>query len=326
VARRLQAESVGLVVTTRQPGEDFTGLPEVVVEGLHDAEARVLLHSVIRGRLDERVRERIVAETRGNPLALLELPRGLTPAELAGGFGLPDALALPGRIEDSFRRRLEALPAEIRLLLVIAAAEPAGDPLLVWQAAERLGIGTASAAPAAKAGLLELGARVWFRHPLARSAVYRAASPEELQNAHRAQATPTPSEDVAAELTAEPARRSERALAAAQAKYQAGAPDAASRLLGAAEAGPLSELQRAQADVLRGQIAFASSRGRDATPLLLKAAKRLEPLDTGSRARPTPKRSPPRRTPGDWRAAPVCWRWRRRCGRRDRPQADRLRD
>jgi DNA-binding CsgD family transcriptional regulator len=326
VARRLQAESVGLVVTTRQPGEEFAGLPELVIEGLHDAEARVLLHSVIRGRLDERVRERIVAETRGNPLALLELPRGLTPAELAGGFGLPDALALPGRIESSFRRRLKALPPETWLLLVIAAAEPTGDPQLVWQAAGRLGIGTGCAAPAAKSGLLELGARVWFRHPLARSAVYQAASPEDLQNAHRAlaeatdpaadpdrrawhraQATSAPSEDVAAELersadrvqsrggvaaaaaflersaelTAEPARRSARALAAAQAKYQAGAPDAAFRLLGAAEAGPLSELQRARADVLRGQIAFASSRGRDATPLLLKAAKRLEPLDTG---------------------------------------------
>jgi len=324
VARRLQAESVGLVVTTREPGEDFAGLPELVIEGLRDAEARALLHSVIRGRLDELVQERIVAETGGNPLALLELPRGLTPAELAGGFGLPDAPALSGRIEDSFRRRLEDLPAETRRLLVIAAAEPTGEPLLVWKAAGRLGIGAGSVAPAAKAGLVELGARVRFRHPLARSAVYRAASPGDLQDAHRAlaevtdpavdpdrrawhraQATSGPSEDVAAELersadraqarggiaaeaafleraaelTPEQVRRSERALAAAQAKHQAGAPDAAFRLLGAAEAGPLSELQRAQADVLRGQIAFASSRGSDAAPLLLKAAKRLEPLD-----------------------------------------------
>jgi DNA-binding CsgD family transcriptional regulator len=326
VARRLQAESIGLVVTTREPGEDFAGLPELVIKGLHDADARALLRSVIRGRLDERVQERIVAETRGNPLALLELPRGLMPAELAGGFGLPDALALPGRIEDSFRRRFEALPAETRRLLVVAAAEPTGDPLLVWQAAERLGIGVGSATPAAKAGLLEFGARVRFCHPLARSAAYRAASPGDLQDAHRAlaavtdpavdpdrrawhraQATPGPNEDVAAELersadraqgrggvaaaaafleraaelTPEPGRRSERALAAAQAKYQVGAPDAALKLLGAAEAGPLSELHQARADVLRGQIAFASSRGRDAAPLLLKAAMRLEPLDTG---------------------------------------------
>ena len=324
VARRLQAEPVGLVVTTREPCEDFAGLPELVIEGLHDAEARTLLGSVIRGPLDERVQERIVAETRGNPLALLELPRGLTPAELAGGFGLPHAPALPGRIEDSFRRRDEALPAETRRLLVIAAAEPTGDPLLVWQAAGRLGIGVGSAAPAAKAGLVELGTRVRFTHPLARSAVYRAASPGDLHDAHRAlaavtdpavdpdrrawhraQATPGPSEDVAAELersagraqrrgglaaaaafleraaelTPEPARRSERALAAAQAKCQAGAPDAALRLLGAAAAGPLSELQQARADVLRSQIAFASSRPSAAAPLLLKAARRLEPLD-----------------------------------------------
>jgi AAA ATPase domain len=150
VARRLQAESVGLVVTTREPGEDFAGLPELVIEGLRDAEARALLHSVIRGRLDELVQERIVAETGGNPLALLELPRGLTPAELAGGFGLPDAPALSGRIEDSFRRRLEDLPAETRRLLVIAAAEPTGEPLLVWKAAGRLGIGAGSAAPQRK--------------------------------------------------------------------------------------------------------------------------------------------------------------------------------
>jgi DNA-binding CsgD family transcriptional regulator len=324
VARRLQAESIGLVVTTREPGEDFAGLPELVIEGLHDEEARTLLGSVIRGRLDETVRDRIIAETRGNPLALLELPRGLTPAELAGGFGLPDALPLPGRIEDSFRRRDEALPAETRQLLVIAAAEPTGDPLLVWQAAGRLGIEAGSAAPAVKAGLLELGARVRFCHPLMRSAAYRAASPGDLQDAHRAlaaitdpavdpdrrawhraQATPGPSEDVAAELersagraqgrggiaaaaafleratelTSEPTRRSARALAAAYAKCNAGAPDAALKLLGAAEAGPLSELQRVRADVLRSQIAFASNRPSAAAPLLLKAARRLEPLD-----------------------------------------------
>src|SRR5215475_8348610 len=146
VARRLQAESIGLVVTTREPGEAFAGLPELVIKGLRDAEARALLGSVIRGPLDARVRDRIVAETRGNPLALLELPRGLTPAELAGGFGLPDAPALPGRIEDSFRRRDEALPDETRRLLVVAAAEPVGDTLLVWEAAERLGHGVGGAA------------------------------------------------------------------------------------------------------------------------------------------------------------------------------------
>src|SRR6202022_4099709 len=121
--------------------EELTGFQELVVEGLRNGDARALLALVLRVPLDERVRERIVAETRGNPLALLELPRGLTPAELAGGFGFPDAPALSGRIEDSFRRRLEGLPAETQRLLLVAAAEPVGDPVLVWRAAGRLGIG-----------------------------------------------------------------------------------------------------------------------------------------------------------------------------------------
>jgi hypothetical protein len=140
VARRLVAESVGLVFAARESGGEFAGLPELVVEGLGDGDARALLESVIRGPLDPRVRDRIVAETRGNPLALLELPRGVTSAELAGGFGLPDAPPLSARIEESFRRRLEALPADSRRLLLVAAAEPLGDPVLVWRAAERLGV------------------------------------------------------------------------------------------------------------------------------------------------------------------------------------------
>ena len=177
VARRLLAESVALVLVTREPSEELTGFQELVVEGLRDGDARALLGSAVRVPLDERVRERIVAETRGNPLALLELPRGLTPAELAGGFGLLDAPGLSGRIEDSFRRRLAALPAETQRLLLVAAAEPVGDPVLVWRAAGRLGIGVQAAAETD--GLLTIGARVTFRHPLVRSAVYRAASPEE---------------------------------------------------------------------------------------------------------------------------------------------------
>ena len=148
----------------------MAGLPELVVEGLREDDARALLDSALTGPLDARVRDQIVAETRGNPLALLELPRGLTPAELAGGFGLPDAVPLSGRIEESFRRRLEALPTETRRLLLLAAADPLGDPLLVWRAAERLGIAAEAATPAAEAGLLEFGARVRFRHPLVRSA------------------------------------------------------------------------------------------------------------------------------------------------------------
>jgi DNA-binding CsgD family transcriptional regulator len=324
VARRLLAESVGLILAVRTDGEEqaLTGLPELVVGGLSDRDARALL--AIQGPLDERVRDRIVAEARGNPLALLELPRALTPTELAVGFGRLGAPGLAGRIEESFQRRLEPLPAETRCLLLIAAAEPVGDPVLLWRAAERLGIGADAATQATAAGLFELGARVRFRHPLVRSAVYRAASQEERRTAHRAlaeatdpdvdpnrrawhraNAAPGPDEDVASEversaerarargglaaaaafleraaaLSVDPARRAARALAAAHATHQAGLPDAALGLLATAQAGPLDELQRARADLLRAQVAFVVSRGRDATPLLLAAAQRLEPLD-----------------------------------------------
>jgi AAA ATPase domain len=181
VARRLAAESVGLVFAARVPDEELAGLPELVVEGLQEAEARALLDAVLTGPLDARVRDRIVAEARGNPLALLELPRGLTPAELAGGFALPDAMPLAGWIEESFRRRLDALPADTRVLLQLAAADPVGDPVLVWRAAGRLGIAAEAATPAAEAGLLEVGARVRFRHPLVRSSAYRSASLPQLR-------------------------------------------------------------------------------------------------------------------------------------------------
>src|SRR4051794_11725660 len=158
VARRLLAESVALVLVTREPGDELQGFPQLVVEGLRDGDARALLSSVLRVPLDERVRDRLVAETRGNPLALLELPRGLTPAELAGGFGLVDAPGLSGRIEDSFRRRLAGLPADSQRLLLVAAAEAVGDPVLVWRAADRLGI--AAKAASETDGLLRIGARV----------------------------------------------------------------------------------------------------------------------------------------------------------------------
>ena len=186
VARRLLAEPVALVFAAREPGEEFRGLPELVVGGLRDGDARALLGSVIPGPLDERVRDRIVAETRGNPLALLELPRGLTPAELAGGFGAARALSLRGGSRRVSARRLEALPDATQRLLLVAAAEPAGDPALLWRAAERLGIGARGARPAAEAGLLTIGERVTFRHPLVRSAVYRAAPPPDRRAAHRA--------------------------------------------------------------------------------------------------------------------------------------------
>ena len=175
VARRLAAEPVGLVFAARMAGAELAGLPELAVEGLGEEDARALLDSALTGSLDARVRDLIVAETRGNPLALLELPRGLTPAELAGGFGLPGAVSLPGRIEDSFRRQLEGLPEQTRRLLALAAADPTGDPLLVWRAAARLGIAAGAGAPTVGSGLVEFGGRVRFRHPLARSAAYRSA-------------------------------------------------------------------------------------------------------------------------------------------------------
>ncbi len=219
VTRRLLAEALGFVFATREPGGGLSGLPELVVEGLGDDDALALLGSVIKWPLDERVRDWLVAETRGNPLALLELPRGLTPAELAGGFGLPVALALSGRIEESFRRRLDRLPADTRRLLLVAAAEPVGDWMLMWRAAQGLGIGASAADAAESDGLLDAGGGLTFRHPLVRSAVYRAASPDERRAAHRAlaeatnpevdpdrrawhrsQAAPGFDEDIAAEL------------------------------------------------------------------------------------------------------------------------------
>jgi DNA-binding CsgD family transcriptional regulator len=325
-ARRLAAESIALVFAVREPAAEhhLAGLTELVIPGLADGAARAVLLSVVTGPMDERVRDRIVAETRGNPLALLELPRGLTPQELAGGFGLPDAPALAGRIEDSFRRQLEPLPAATRQLLVVAAAEPVGDPALVWRAAGQLGIEVDAASPAVGAGLIDFTGPVRFRHPLVRSAVYRAASPAERRDVHqaladatdpdadpdrrawhRAHATSGPDEEVAGELersadraqtrgglaaaaaflaeatrlTPDPARRAERALAAAQAEHQAGAPDAALALLAMAEWRPLDDLQRARVGLLRAEIAFAGRRGSDAPPLLLQAARQLEPLD-----------------------------------------------
>jgi DNA-binding CsgD family transcriptional regulator len=238
VARRLGADRVGLVFGARLAGTELAGLPELAVEGLREEDARALLESVLAGPVDGRVRDLIVAETRGNPLALLELPRGLAPAELAGGFGLPGAVSLPGRIEESFRRQLESLPAETRRLLALAAADPSGDPLLVWRAASRAGIAVGAAAPAAGAGLAEFGVRVRFRHPLVRSAAYRSAPLQEMQELHaalaaatdpaadpdrrawhRAQAAPGPDEDVAAELELSAGRAQGRGGLAAAAAF-----------------------------------------------------------------------------------------------------------
>src|SRR5450631_4756646 len=191
VAHRLLAEKIALVFATRALGDALAGLPDLRVERLGRRDARALLESVLPARLDERVLERIVVETRGNPLALLELPRGLTPTQLAGGFGLPAAVPLSASIEESFTRRLANLPGDARRLLLVAAADPVGDPALVWRAAQELGIPESVAETVEAEGLLELGARVVFRHPLVRSAVYRAAGLKERRAVHRALAEAT---------------------------------------------------------------------------------------------------------------------------------------
>jgi DNA-binding CsgD family transcriptional regulator len=326
VGRRLLAESVLIVFAVREPTDErqFVGLPELQLGGLPEQDARALLATVVAGRLDDRVRDRIVAETGGNPLALLELPRGMTAAELAGGFALPNAGDLPGHIEEHYLRRHGLLPEATQRLMLLAAADPTGDATLLWRAAQTLGTEREAVAPAETLQLLEIGARVRFRHPLVRSAVYRVAPQQDRQAVHLAlaaatdpqvdpdrrawhlaAAAPGPDEEVASELeqsagraqargglaaaaaflersvalTRDPAQRTDRALAAAQANLHAGTFEVALGLLPAAEAGALDEFQRARVDLLRGQIAFASSVGSDATPLLLKAAKRLEPLD-----------------------------------------------
>jgi DNA-binding CsgD family transcriptional regulator len=327
VARRLAAEPIAIVFAVRDSGgeQDLSGLPEMVVRGLSEREARKLLGSVLSGPVDEQVIDRIIAETHGNPLALRELPRDLTPTQLAGGFGLPEASTLDRRVEETFRRRLVTLPDATRLLLLVAAAEPVGDPVAVWRAAGALGVDAAAAGPATAAGLIEFGVAVRFRHPLVRSAVYQAAAPETRQRAHgaladatdehvdpdrrawhRAHATSSLDEEVATELersagrarargglaaaaaflhkavelTPEPERRARRALQAAMTEHEAGAPEPALDLLAVAQAGPLDAFQQARADLLRAQITFAVTRGRDAPPMLLAAAKRLEPLDS----------------------------------------------
>ena len=193
VARRLAAESVVLLFAEREPGgiEELTGLPELGLAGLPDASARKLLASVIAAPVDERVLARILTETRGNPLALLELPRGLPAAVLAGGFGLPDDGSLPTRIEASFQRRVQQLPATTQRLLLVAAADPTGEPALIVGAAAELGIPTGELTPAEADGLLQIGLQVAFRHPLLRSAIYRAATPDQRRAAHRALAAAT---------------------------------------------------------------------------------------------------------------------------------------
>ena len=326
VARRLRAEPVGLVFAAREPTDSLRDLPALNVGGLPDGDAQALLASVVRFRLDEQVRDRIIAETRGNPLALLELPRGLSVAELAGFGTARPSSAPPGEVEESFRRRIAALPEESRRLLLTAAAEPLGDPVVVRQAAELQGISEEAAAAAVAAGLGEFGDRVRFRHPLVRSAAYRAGSLDERRRAHAALAEVTDPEadpdrrawhhalasagpdkavadelersavraqarggqaaaaallEQSADLTPDGADRTARTLAAAEARYLAGPGDDALRLAAVAERGSLDEAGRVRVEVLRGRVATMQRRPRDAVPLLLGAAQRLERLDPG---------------------------------------------
>lgn len=333
VTRRLGSEPIAMLFAVREGADDeLSGLPELQVRGLRAADAGALLDSAIPGLLDDRVRDRIVAETQGNPLALLELPRGLTAEELAGGFGWPDGARLSGQIERAFLRRVRQLPTPTQTVLLTAATDPLGDSGLLARAAERLGISLNALGPAESAGLIELGTRVRFRHPLVRSAIYRNADPLERRRIHgalaqatdpatdpdrrawhRAHAAPGTNESIAAELeqsagraqarggilaaaaflqratelTSDPALRGSRALAAAQAKHDAAAFDAARDLLAVADMAPLDPLARARAVRLHAKIAFAQSRvGTDdaatvseAAIGLLEAAKGLENLD-----------------------------------------------
>ncbi len=281
VARRLGAESMGLVFGTRVLSDELTGLPQLTIEGLGKADACALLDSVLTIKIDNRIRDQIVAETRGNPLALVELPRELAVPQLAGGFGLPGAVTVPGSAEEMFRRRVEALPAESRRLLLLAAAEPTGDPVLLWRAAARLGIGAPAARPAVVAGLVEFGARVRFRHPLARSAVYRSASGEERQEAHaaladatdpaldpdcrawhRAEATEGTDEDVAGELERSASRAQARGGVAAAAAFLERAtlltPDPAQRARRAL-AGAQAKVQAGDSETAQELLAIAEA-------------------------------------------------------------------
>jgi DNA-binding CsgD family transcriptional regulator/tetratricopeptide (TPR) repeat protein len=327
VARRLLAERIAVVCAARTGigDEVLAGLPDLPVHGLHDPDARALLLENVYGPIDAAVVERIVMESHGNPLALLELPRAWSsPAELAGGYGFPDSQSVVSKIEWGYLYRLRQFPVDTQLLVLAAGAEPLGYPVLLQAAAENLGIDMAAVDPAVDAGLLRVGNRIEFAHPLVRSAAYRGAGAEDRYRVHRAladateaeadpdrrawhlaRATPGPDEAVAVELersagraqarggmaaaaaflqravelTEDPARRAERALGAAEASLQAGAFDAAQRLLDTAESYQLDGFQSARTAFIRGQLAVVSAYGNTAAPLLLEAARRLGPFD-----------------------------------------------
>jgi DNA-binding CsgD family transcriptional regulator len=324
VARRLDAEGIAIVLAMRSVDDTAADLPQLVLRGLGDEDARELLRLSLPGAIDRRVRDQLVAEARGNPLALQELPRALSPAELAGGFALAGSMPLESRIEHSLIAQLEPLPAATRMLLLLAAADPTGDPGLLWRASAGLGLRPEDVDLAVQADALVVGARVGFRHPLVRSAVYRAASPEDRRRVHaaladamstdrdpdrrawhRAAATLQPDEAVAADLersaarartrggaaaaaafleraadlSPAPVRRAQRLIGAAEAKHDAGAPEAALRLLDNARDHPLTALQEALIARLRVRAEYALRRDRSGPRLLLSAAQGLEGLD-----------------------------------------------
>jgi hypothetical protein len=287
------AERVGFVFSVRDTGDDevLDGLPELVIDGLTTDDARLLLDAMIPGPLDEAVKARLLDEARGNPLALMELPRGLAPAELAGGFGLPDTRPLTSRIEQRFAERIEALPRDTQLLLLVAASEPLGDVSLLWRAADRLGIDRAAGRSAEADGLIELGIRVRFAHPLVRSAVFRVVEQKDCRDVrgaladatdpvldpdrrawHRAHATAEPDEAVAAEMV----------LSADRAQGRGGLAAAAAFLQRAAELTPDPGL-RVERALAAANAKLGVADAASATSLL--AAAELGPLDDLQRAR-----------------------------------------
>ena len=326
VARRLVAEPMAMIFSLREPTTTraLDGLPQLSVEGLDESDARALLSRSVPGLLDDHVRDRIVVETRGNPLALVDLSRRMSPSERAGGFAPPAAGDLPNRLEERYLRRVGVLPEATQRLMLLAAAEPLGDAALLWRAAERLFTDPSALVPAREAGLLEIDDRVRFHHPLVRSAVYRAALPDERRRVHdalaevsddelaadrcawhRALAAAEPDEGVATDLersawraqrrgglaaaaafleratvlTPDPALQTGRALAAADASFEAGDFEATLRLLATAESGPIDRFQRARATLLRGHAALVSAYGSEASSLLFQAARELEAFD-----------------------------------------------
>ncbi len=325
VARRIQVDPVVMVFTTRDLGADaLVGHRDLTLRGLSDRDARLLLATMVPARLDERVRETVLAEANGNPLALLELHKALAPEGLAGGYGLPSATSTESHIERTFVQQLHELPSATRTLLVVVAAEPAGRPEWIWSALDSLGIGREAAEPAETAGLIIVDRGPRFRHPLIRAAIYRSSSASQRRQAHaalassitgptaddyrawhRAHATDSPDASIADELEGAAARararggvsaaasfleyaarltpdageRARRTLDAAMANLDAGMSEPAARLIAAAYDSTDDELLAARCELLRAKMAFAASRGVDAPPLLLAAAKRLERLD-----------------------------------------------